>query len=608
MTQSGQGEEPSPRVAREGIVLPSDGGEPLLPGQTGGPGGYQSAPHIPAPAAPPPSAPPGGQSWGTPWGPDQQTSAPQQGEGWGAAPQPQPQQWGARDPYQDPYQAQGQAHGEAQGQWGAQPSQPQPLPQQGAPAQAGGYDADQATSYYLPPVGPPVGQNAPQGGGSGVQGAPLPPVARDTDQPTSYYLPPVGSPVGQNTPQHAPQGGGPGAPLPPVAQDTDQPTSYYLPPVNQNAQNAVGAPLPPAVDPYGPAAGHGAVGGVPLPPADEGATQYIPPVAMAASEGATQYIPPVAPGALPPEMPAHGGGPLPPVSGPDAEATQYIAPVPGAHGERQPPSEFDSLFRSGPGGENPAQATQLLPRFESAQPPHAGHAGHAGHPGQSVHTGPSYADHGDDRRGGRSRSRVPLIAGVGVAIAAVGIGAGALLGGGGGDDSGDDSRTVSATAPASESASPSADPVEAQAVELDKLLADSGDSRASVISAVEDVKACNNLAQAAKDLRAAATQRNDLVTKLATLSVDRLPNHAELTTALNKAWKASASADNHYAAWAEQVAGKNGCKKGKARTTPQTAAGNTASGEASTQKIAAAKLWNQIARKYGLTERNRTQL
>lgn len=35
MTQSGQGEEHSQRVAREGIVLPSDGGEPLLPGMTG---------------------------------------------------------------------------------------------------------------------------------------------------------------------------------------------------------------------------------------------------------------------------------------------------------------------------------------------------------------------------------------------------------------------------------------------------------------------------------------------------------------------------------------------------------------------------------------------
>ncbi|MCZ9338961.1 hypothetical protein NGM37_14375, partial [Streptomyces sp. TRM76130] len=48
MTQSGQGEEPSRRPAREGIVLPSDGGEPFLPGTTG-----VSA----------------GQAWGQAWGP-----------------------------------------------------------------------------------------------------------------------------------------------------------------------------------------------------------------------------------------------------------------------------------------------------------------------------------------------------------------------------------------------------------------------------------------------------------------------------------------------------------------------------------------------------------
>ncbi|MEU6374468.1 hypothetical protein [Streptomyces sp. NPDC046909] len=621
MTQSGQGEEPSPRVAREGIVLPSDGGEPLLPGMTGGPGGHQPAPHIPNPTPAPPA---GGQAWGTPWGPEQQTPAPQQGDGWGGTPQAQQaqqsQQWGT----QDPYQAQAQ-------QWTAQEPQPQqqPQPQQGAPAP--GYDADQPTSYYLPPVD----QNAPQGGG-----APQPPVGHDTDQPTSYYLPPVA----QNTPHGGPTGGAygapaGGAPLPPATTDGYgapggaplPPAGAYgapLPPANAYGPPG-GAPLPPAADLYGPPVGHGAAGGVPLPPPvnDEGATQYIPPVAAAPSEGVTQYIPPVGPGALPPEVPgagertqflgqapqaphaAHGAGPLPPVSGPDAEATQYIAPVPGQHGgERQPPAEFDSLFRSGPGGESPAQATQQLPRFEpgpGVQPQPRG-----AHP-QPAYAQPSYGSHEDDdhgRGGGGGRSRVPLIAGVGIAIAALGIGAGALLSGGGGDDDGDGSKTVSATAPVSESASPSADPVKAQAVELDKLLADSGDSRASVISAVEDVKACKNLPQAAQNLRDAATQRNELVTRLSGLTVDQLPNHTELTTALTKAWKASASADNHYAAWADQVAGKKGCKKGKARTTAQTAAGNTASGEASTQKITAAKLWNQIAKTYGLTERSRTQL
>ncbi len=171
---------------------------------------------------------------------------------------------------------------------------------------------------------------------------------------------------------------------------------------------------------------------------------------------------------------------------------------------------------------------------------------------------------------------------------------------------------MSATAPVSESASasasPSVDPVRQQAVELDKLLAESGTGRTTVINAVGDVKSCDNLPKAAKDLREAAKQRTGLVTSLSQLSVDELPQHTELTTALTKAWQASASADNHYAAWADQTAGKKGCKKGKARTTSHTQAGNRASGTASKEKAEAAKLWNPIAKKYGLTERQPTQL
>ncbi|MFI9832689.1 hypothetical protein ACIHIX_33945 [Streptomyces sp. NPDC051913] len=561
MTQSGQGEEPSPRVAREGIVLPSDGGEPLLPGMTGVPAGGHAPPS--APTAPP-AAPPGAQAWGTPWGPDQQAPAPQPGpgEGWGASPG---QPWGAPDAYQGQPQAQ-QGYGQAPDPYQAQP-----------PA----YDTDQATSYYLPPVGQTPPASPPQ------------PSGYDAEQAASYYPPPVAHtpPAAQPLPQENP-------PAQPSGYDADQATSYYLPPVGQ--------PLP---MPAAPAEPYGAATGVPLPPADEGATQYIPPVG---------------PGALPPEMPAErtqflgqppqaqGAGPMPPVSGPDAEATQFIAPVTGEHGgERQPPAEFDNLFRSGPGGDSPAGATQQLPRFEPAQAhPAQGQPqpSYVPPPGPGRRAGQVQADERD--RSGRTRSRVPAIAAVGVGIAVLGIGAGALLASGGGGDKADDNKPVSATAPATEgSASPSTDAAKEQAVALDKLLADSGDSRASVISAVGDVKACKDLGQAATDLRNAATQRNDLVTSLSALSVDKLANHSELTTALTKAWKASASADNHYAAWADQVASnKKGCKKGQARSTPQTLAGNQSSGEATTQKKTAARLWNAIARTYGLTERTYTQL
>ncbi|MEU9351655.1 hypothetical protein AB0D65_11725 [Streptomyces griseoloalbus] len=622
MTQSGQGEEPSARPAREGIVLPSDGGEPLLPGMTTGPvapggsaGGRQSGGGFPA------SAPPGGQTWGTPWGPDQQTPAPPPpGQDWQS---PSDGQWNT--PEQSP--------------WGAQaPSGPGPgaLPPEGAPTppHGGPYEGNGIAPLPQPGAGYGGPQGAgdaygPGGGGAGNGAAPMPQVGAGYD-----------GGVGP-----ASQGGGdaygPGAGTQPGAGYGGHPGPNGAPGPH-GAPDGYGAPLPPANggaygDPGRSGYGSPSGGGAPLPPAApdgaDGATQYLPPVAAGGpDEGATQYIPPVGPGALPPEMPAAhdsettrflgrtpqgapgaGAGPLPPAGHPDAEATQYIAPVAGqpsgqpygtpppGEGNRQPPAEFDNLFRSDDG---PAGSTQRLPRVGHGQPARGAHTP----PAPPAPVGPA----GGGRGGRRSGSRVPLIAAVGVGIAILGVGAGALLGSGGGDDDGGDNQTVSATAPAGEeaSASPSVDPVRQQAVQLDKLLADSGDSRTAVINAVGDVKACRELGQAAKDLRDAAEQRNQLVTDLSGLSVDKLPGHQALTTALTKAWQASASADDHYAAWADQVAGAKGkyCKKGQARTTGQTQAGNRASGTATAEKAKAAKLWNTIARQYGLTERQPTQL
>ncbi|MFD8351703.1 hypothetical protein ACFV1X_22550 [Streptomyces coelicoflavus] len=546
MTQSGQGEEPSARQAREGIVLPSDGGEPLLPGLADTPVGPQAG-------GPPASAPPGGQAWDRPWGPEQQQGPPS-GQGWPTPPAAQP--------------------------WGA-PETPQPSawpPAQGDPGRAPGALPPQAGPGPLPPEGAP----APSYGAG---------------DPSYGAQPPYGH------------------------QQHHQ---------NQHPQQ------------YG-----GAV--APLPAADEGATQFIPPVAASADEGATQFIPhipPAGPGALPPESPAQAHAaestqylgqapgypaqpaPAPaPVPHPDAEATQYIAPVPGgpagapfgaapgADEGRQPPAEFDNLFRGAPGADGPASATQQMPRFDAPQAPYPGDQaryapqGPGGGGGGGRRRGGG-DDGGRGGRGGRTGSRLPLIAAVGVGIAVVGVGAGAMMAGGGKDEDKGGNQPVSATAPASESASasasPSADPAEQQAVELDKLLAESGTGRTTVINAVGDVKTCDNLPQAAKDLREAAKQRSGLVDSLGKLSVDKLPRHTELTTALTKAWQASASADNHYAAWADRTAGKKGCKKGKAATQPSAA--NRASGTASKEKAKAAKLWNAIAKKYGLTERQPTQL
>ncbi|MEU6734686.1 hypothetical protein ABZ929_16010 [Streptomyces physcomitrii] len=680
MTQSGQGEDaplPPERHAHEGIVLPSDGGEPLLPGAP--------AERPVPPGGPERGAPAGGQAWGQPWGPQSPPPAAP-GNAWGAesaAAESAPGYGSGSGPYEVDarYGTDGQGYALDQGSGRHQPDQyqqgrypqdqyPQHRQQgghqdQGHGQQSGGWGAPEAGHALppaaapgaLPPAQPPGRYAAPEG---------------QAYAPENSSYGPGSSSYGSGDPSYGPEGAqyAPGAP-------------QYAP---ESPQFAPGAGQ------FGPEAG-----------------RYIP------DEGPTQYIPPVAPGALPPEMPAgpapHGtgsphaestrflgsipqqpdagdpspyGGAQPPAPNPDAEPTQYIAPVPApppgapygirpgtpaeaagqqqgagqgpghgagpAHGagqapggqnpggqaprpgqgpgagqepgERQPPAEFDSLFRTAP-GEAPA-ATQQMPRYDARRARgvqfNAGAPAGPGAPGGGApYPPPGGGEPGgraerreQDERRRRTGSKVPLLAAVGVGIAVIGVGAGALLSSSGGDGDGDDkSAPVSATAP-EESAepSPSVDPVEEQAVALDKLLADSNNSRSAVISSVGHVKSCDKLGESARSLREAGRQRSGLVTRLGKLSVDKLPDHARLTAALTKAWQASASADNHYAAWADQVGkgGKKFCPKGKARGTSHTVAANRSSGEATKAKQEAAGLWNTIAEKYGLTARDKSEL
>ncbi|MFF7261967.1 hypothetical protein ACFZCL_17015 [Streptomyces sp. NPDC008159] len=640
MTQSGQGEEPSARPAREGIVLPSDGGAPLHPSE------LPPAPLPPGASAPtwnqgghdmrdaryqPPAGSWGGASeWGDqsaragglplpPEGPSQAGYGAEghrgaygaEGPAGGYGAEGAQAGYGTGGPSQAGYGAEGAQAGygserSSQGAYGSDGSSQAGYGSDGS-SQAGygsdgsraGYGTQGASQAGYGAAGPSQAAYGAQGGSQGAYGAPG--AAQGSYAGDGYA------------------GGGSGMPLPPVAGEVSRASGGApmrpAPPVDEGATQF----LPPV-----PSAG-------PLP-GDEAATQYIPPV-PAAPEAATQFLPPVGPGALPPEasadataylgrVPDHGAGPLPPTANPDAEPTQYIPPVaaqpqapapdrPQAYGApQQQPDVFDSLFRSEPAGAGPAGATQQMPRIEQpygAQAPQG--PGGPGGRGQAARA--TARRDGGGAGGGRTRSKVPVIAAVGIGIAVLGIGAGALMASGGKDDQGqDDDKTVTASEPsAEESSGEAADPAKEQAVALDKLLADSGNSRNSVIKAVGNIRSCTNLGQAATDLRNAAKQRNDLVTKLGKLSVDKLPDNAALTTSLTKAWQASASADNHYAAWADQVAGKGKlCKRGQARSTPETQAGNQASSTASAEKTKAAQLWNGIAGKYGLTQRQAGQL
>lgn len=500
------------------------------------------------------------------------------------------------------------------------------LPAGGGEPWTPGEPADQSAPAEGQPWGRPWGPQAPQGQGPGQGQGPYgqdqqAPAYGQGRQPSPGYGQQQG-PYGQGQygqdqqaqapaygqeQQHGPQGHQQG---------------YQGPAYGQSPQ-----PLPPA-QPQGPYA-------QPLPP------EAVPGMSMGGDADATQYIAPVpsgpAPGGLPPENPAEstrylgrgqqqgyqqppaGGHAAPPApGGQDSDATQFIPPVPGGApygirpgtpGERPPPAEFDNLFRS----DEPAGATQQMPRFDPAQQMPPQHQG-SQQPPQAYQQPPAYGgpedgvpQEGRDERRKRP-AHVPLIAAVVVGCAVIGLGAGALLSGG--DDDKDSKQPVaSASSPAAESSAEApADPAKPQAEELDKLLADSNNSRAAVISAVEKTKTCTDLDQAVADLKGAAQQRRDLVTRLKDLSVDKLPDNGRLTASLTRAWQASASADDHYAAWAEQAKSKKVCKHGTARSTPQKEQANVRSGEASKAKSEASGLWNTIAKKYGLTEREATAL
>ncbi|MFG2979748.1 hypothetical protein ACGFYQ_00610, partial [Streptomyces sp. NPDC048258] len=319
------------------------------------------------------------------------------------------------------------------------------------------------------------------------------------------------------------------------------------------------------------------------------------PAAPVHGEAATQYIPPV------PAAPAH-----------EEAATQYIPPVPASAGLEP----FDGLFR----GDDSAGHTQHLPPVQEPvlrQPPPRPYPPRAQgpvpppqqfqQPQPQLHQ-PQYAPPPPPEP---ARKVSPaIIAAVVIGLAVVGLGVGSLLGDGKPQNN-DPGAVAAAPSASGGTAAPAGeapvDPGRPQAVQLDKLLADSNDSRASVIKAVEDIKGCKNLDQAAGDLRDAARQREELVTRLQELKVDQLPENAKLTAALTKAWQSSAAADNSYAAWADDV-DDDKCKDGKAKNSENAAAGNRASGEATKAKESAATLWNNIAAKYGLTKRDKSQL
>ncbi|MDT0343178.1 hypothetical protein [Streptomyces litchfieldiae] len=495
---------------REGVILPSGGGEPWDPRADAKPDRTI--------AAPPP-----GQPWGQPWGPDAQqpggTSLPAGGP---AAP-------------------------------------PQAPP---APPAAGGF-AGPAAPPAMPPAPPAApGFAGPQSPPPAPSAAPAPSGFGAAERPVAGELPRQATPAM------------PAAPPPAPAEEA----ATELIPLVETTTQIRALPHQPTPPRPGSAPGN-----------NEDATQLIPPVrdtGPADSEGATQLIPPVRDtGPADSETTTQlrvrrGPGHARPHARPDIAETQAMAPV---------SDDFQSLFR------------------DSAD--HYGADGGGHRAGGSGHRAG-----GGDR--GRRRSPVAIAVAVVVGCAVIGLIAGAALSGGG--DGGGDPRETASSAPATEEDTEpeaggapegDADAAAEQAEALSALLEDSNNSRDSVIDAVAGIRSCRHLNRAAEDLRAAAEQRNGLVTRLETLSLDQLPGADDLAQALTEAWRASAEADEHYAAWADQAKNDPGvCRGGEARHTERASQGDAASGRATEAKERAADLWNPLAREHGLPERAATEL
>ncbi|NLU74253.1 hypothetical protein HCC61_16450 [Streptomyces sp. HNM0575] len=577
--------------------------------------------------------PAAGQPWGQPWGPDSQAAMT---NGIGAAAPPLP------PPPDQPLPPE-------------QPQAPGLPPQQQAAQQ---YPSQPHSSQQFPPAGYGEEAAAPAGGRHGAAPAP-PPVPPSAEMP----LPPVQPPSSEGgglPPVQAPQGAQAyyGGTQPSAQQQPPQPPQHEPHQPHQPHQ------LPPQQPPGAQQFAQGAD----APPMSSDATQYMPPitgappvhgqyqpggqappVAPVGDADATQMLPPQT-GQAPvhdPESTAQLRTPLPPESSAGGHGGQNGQNGVGGqpHQQPQPPAGFESLFRSepgsGPGAPNGASgepgSTQSLPIFDRAaarqrsggvgglgtapgQPGPGGPAG--GPPGAPGASGP-YGPYGQGgqpgemlpqgraarrnaERSAMSRMSPGILIGIGVAlVAGVGMVAGAAMSG---DNEKDAKPKSKSSAAAADQRAGNADAVRAQAKELDKLLDDSNNSRAAVIRSVESIKRCKKLGQAAHDLRAAAGQRNSLVARLGKLETDKIPAQDKLKSSLTRAWKASASADDHYAAWADQTAGKKGCRKGKARPTAHVGLGARASGEATAAKKQAEALWNPTAKKYGLKQRQVGQL
>jgi hypothetical protein len=208
------------------------------------------------------------------------------------------------------------------------------------------------------------------------------------------------------------------------------------------------------------------------------------------------------------------------------------------------------------------------------------------------------ASGGSQRRPGRRPGRRPVLVGVAAAFAAIVAGIVIIQALSGGTPA---SGTTGATSSAS-----SPDTRRQAAAGLAGLLGQSVTDRAAVTSAAEDVRGCGpSLPQDARTFAHAASARQRLLSRLASL-----PGRSSLPAAmlqdLTSAWQASAQVDTDLSRWAQDNMTR-GCRHGS-RSDASLRASDIPESQATVAKRAFVTRWNPIARQYGLTTYQRSQL
>jgi hypothetical protein len=151
----------------------------------------------------------------------------------------------------------------------------------------------------------------------------------------------------------------------------------------------------------------------------------------------------------------------------------------------------------------------------------------------------------------------------------------------------------------------SQDPRRQAAVGLSGLLAQSVTDRAAVIDAVADVRGCGpSLRRDARTFTSAASSRQRLLSRLGSLPGSSLLPAAMLQD-LTSAWQASAQVDTDLARWADDTIASR-CHR-SSRSDAGLRASSVPERQAIAGKQAFARLWNPVARRYGLTTYQRNQ-